>query len=339
MHLLKQICSHEAFCAQRVHPFHAQLPHLPVPVQVRPGCPLQFPLGSAGFRRMSVVCATAPGVCRALVLTGRWLSGTSTWPRKSSLVCHTESKFTSERQKTININLVTMRQKRKMGEYHYFRNRWFLPRYCCHYLLTQFIDLSTVFPVTLQTGSWSQGSCGGADDSAWGEPPKPTQSPPGGFLLMGDRSKAPLLVWQPHTYPWWEQLTQQGEFQPLGPARGCYPQRHGNVGSRTPKDTSGRGVSAVGPGPCAPGTFGIHSDRNFQDQTQPLTRECIFSQILFVTPDISPSDSQITCCLFITMLCMEFQEVQAAAAQPSLHISHSRALSLILKFIFYMITS
>lgn len=131
MHLLKQICSHEAFCAQRVHPFHAQLPHLPVPVQVRPGCPLQFPLGSAGFRRMSVVCATAPGVCRALVLTGRWLSGTSTWPRKSSLVCHTESKFTSERQKTININLVTMRQKRKMGEYHYFRNRCFLPCYCC----------------------------------------------------------------------------------------------------------------------------------------------------------------------------------------------------------------
>lgn len=172
-----------------------------------------------------------------------------------------------------------------------------------------------------------------------GEPPKPTQSPPGGFLLMGDRSKAPLLDWQPHTYSWWEQLTQQGEFQPLGPARGCYPQRHGNVGSRTPKDASGRGVSAVGPGPCAPGTFGIHSDRNFQDQTQPLTRECIFSQILFVTPDISPSDSQITCCLFITMLCMEFQEVQAAAAQPSLHISHSRALSLILKFIFYMITS
>jgi len=68
-------------------------------------------------------------------------------------------------------------------------------------------------------------------------------------------------------------------------------------------------------------------------------RENNFSQIPFKIPDISPSDSQITCCLFITTLCTEFQEVHTAAPKPSLHISHSRALSLILKFILYMITS
>lgn len=98
-------------------------------------------------------------------------------------------------------------------------------------------------------------------------------------------------------------------------------------------------------GPCARGTLGIQSDRNFHHralalfQSQAPSREGSFSQILFVTPDTGPSDSQITCCLFITALCTEFQEVHAAAARPSLHISHSRALSLILKFMFYMITS
>lgn len=211
--------------------------------------------------------------------------------------------------------------------------------------------------MTLQTGSWTHGTCGGADTILpGGKSRKPTQNPPpqkhwgapGGFLLKGDRSKPPFIDWQSYTYPLWEQLTQTGWIPAFGSRLGMLP----TTGEAwkcwqqlRPKDASGRWVFAVGPGPCARGTLGIHSDRNFQDQaaaffqTQPSTREHSFSQILFVTPDTSPSDSQITCCLFITMLCTEFQEVHAAAAEPSLHISHSRALSLILKFIFYMITS
>lgn len=70
------------------------------------------------------------------LLTGRWLSGTSTWPRKSSLVCQIERKgkkrtnFTSEKQKLVNINPVN-EAKIKMVEYHYFSNYWFLSLYCC----------------------------------------------------------------------------------------------------------------------------------------------------------------------------------------------------------------
>lgn len=83
--------------------------------------------------------------------------------------------------------------------------------------------------------------------------------------------------------------------------------------------------------------FKIKHTAFFKNQLS--VRENNFSQILFMIPDINPSDSQITCCLFITTLCTEFQEVHTAAPKPSLHTSHSRALTLILKFVFYMITS
>lgn len=235
---------------------------------------------------MSVVCAiwNSPRGFRALVLTGRWLSGTSTWPRKSSLVCQTENKLTSEKQKIININLVTMRQKERWLSTTILGITSFYPLIVARYLLFQFIYS---FPVTLQTGSWAQGSRGGADTIlAGGKAPKPAQSPPkpweapGGFLLMGNRSKPSFLDWQCHTHPRWEQLTPTGRVPAFGFSLGLLPTKakHGNVGIRT-KDTSGRWVSAVGPRLCAWGTPGIHSDRNSQDQTQPLPRERSFSQI------------------------------------------------------------
>lgn len=157
--------------------------------------------------------------------------------------------------------------------------------------------------MTLQTGSWTHGTCGGADTILpGGKSRKPTQNrpppkhwgAPGGFLLKGDRSKPPFIDWQSYTYPLWEQLTQTGWIPAFGSRLGMLP----TTGEAwkcwqqlRPKDASGRWVFAVGPGPCARGTLGIHSDRNFQDQaaaffqTQPSTREhfspryCLWHQI------------------------------------------------------------